>query len=149
MLQNDDDITTAVAGFCITENFLQPTSSSIDSETAAALASLQQQVDMPIKTLEEKRPAKDRQIEVKILSRRPPKSTKKTPIPIRFGTKLVGPNIKRLIKNGTVIDLGSPSVSIQSAPSTSGTPGQAKIIYLNAPRSDKVSVLLKLFFLRR
>ena len=54
-------------------------------------------------------------------------------------TKLIGPNIKRIIKNGTVIDLGSPSVSIRSVPSTSGAPGQAKIIYLNAPppRNDK------------
>lgn len=83
--QNDIDITTAVAGFCITDDFLQPPASAIDNETAAALASLQQQVDMPIKTLEEKRPGKDRQIEVKILSRRPPNSAKKTPIPIRFG----------------------------------------------------------------
>ena len=129
--QNDDDITSAVAGFCITEDFLQPTASHIDSETAAALAALQQQVGLPIKQKEEKRSGKDRQIEVKILSRRPTNSTKKTPIPIRFGTKIIGPNIKRIIKNGTVIDLGSPNVSVTSVPSTSGSPAQAKIIYLN------------------
>jgi hypothetical protein len=44
--QNDDDITTAVAGFCVTDDFLSPASahSNVDSETAAALASLQEQV---------------------------------------------------------------------------------------------------------
>jgi len=81
--QNDEDITTAVAGFCITDDFLTPANTGMvgaDSETAAALASLQEQVGMPIRQAEERRPVKERQIEVKILSRRPPNSTKKTPI---------------------------------------------------------------------
>jgi len=45
--QNDPDITTAVAGFCITDEFINASGNSNtgpDSETAAALASLQEQV---------------------------------------------------------------------------------------------------------
>jgi len=58
--------------------------------------------------VEERRP-RERQIEVKILSRRPILSTKKAPIPIRVGAKIT--NFKRVIRNGTVIDLGSSTDS--------------------------------------
>ena len=94
---------------------------------------------MPIKHVEERRPAKERQIEVKILSRRPANSTKKTPIPIRFGSKFGNANIKRVIKNGTVIDLGSPSAeaSASQASSASAIPNQAKIIYLNSAKKSE------------
>ena len=140
--QNDADITTAVAGFCITEDFLTPapvssSQNATDSETAAALASLQEQVGMPIKYVEDKKPTKERQIEVKILARRPANtSTKKTPIPIRFGSKFSA-NFKRVIKNGTVIDLGSPSVSSvpKSAANITASPvsgNTSKVIYLNS-----------------
>ena len=141
--QNDADITTAVAGFCITDDFLTPAPASTgqnatDSETAAALASLQEQVGVPIKYAEEKKPAKERQIEVKILARRPPNSTKKTPIPIRFGSKFSA-NFKRVIKNGTVIDLGSPSASSNPTISASKTASPvaantSKVIYLNSAK---------------
>ena len=102
--QNDDDITTAVAGFCVNDDFF----------VAAAV-----------------KQTRERQIEVKILSRRPPPPVvaKKSPTPIKFGTKLVGANIKRIIKNGTVIDLGQASAT---------APGQAKIIYLNAANKKTV-----------
>lgn len=137
--QNDADITTAVAGFCITDDFLTPAPASsgqnaTDSETAAALASLQEQVGVPIKYAEEKKPAKERQIEVKILARRPPNSTKKAPIPIRFGSKF-GANFKRVIKNGTVIDLGSPASKPATPGSKTASPATAntsKMIYLNS-----------------
>ena len=99
--QNDEDITTAVAGFCITDDFL--------SRAAAQIAGLPRQ-------------PKERQIEVKILSRRSPTLKKAAASPVKLGTKIVGTNLKRLIQNGTVIDLGT---------ATAG-PGQSKIIYLNA-----------------
>jgi len=87
---------------------------------------------MPIKQVEERRNPKDRQIEVKILSRRPPSSsTKKTPIPIRFGPKF-GANFKRVIKNGTVIDLGSP----MSSHDTSDPDTSRNIGYANTSKRD-------------
>lgn len=93
---------------------------------------------MPIKHVEERRPAKERQIEVKILSRRPANSTKKTPIPIRFGSKFGNANIKRVIKNGTVIDLGSPSSDASVSPaSTASATNTAKIIYLNSIKKSE------------
>ncbi len=55
---------------------------------------------------------------MKILSRRPIASTKKAPIPLRVGAKIT--NFKRVIRNGTVIDLGSS----QSSNDTDGRVGK-------------------------
>ncbi len=72
--QRDEDITTCSAGFCITDSFL-----NIDrkDETAAALASLEKQIGMPIKQAPGGAPGaggrelKPNEIQVTILARRP------------------------------------------------------------------------------
>ena len=94
---SDEDITTAVTGFTVTEDFFKNAKyTGRDAETAAALASLQEQTDMSIREADSsnrniiiRRRLPERQIEVKILERRPPGS-KKTPIPIRIGPPLRG-----------------------------------------------------------
>ena len=91
---NDPEITAAVTGFCVTDQFF--TSSKVhseeakaDEETAAALASLSAQIGMPIRGQNSQgqlqggqpaRPTRQRQIEVKILARRPPVMAKQVRI---------------------------------------------------------------------
>ena len=96
---SDEDIATAVTGFSVTEDFFRNSKyTGRDAETAAALASLQEQVDLPIREADStnrniiiRRKIPERQIEVKILERRPQIiSGKKTPIPIRIGPPLRG-----------------------------------------------------------
>ena len=94
---SDEDIATAVTGFSVTEDFFRNSKyTGRDAETAAALASLQEQVDLPIREADStnrniiiRRKIPERQIEVKILERRP-QINKKTPIPIRIGPPLRG-----------------------------------------------------------
>ena len=112
---SDDDIVTAVTGFSVTDDFFRNAKyTGRDAETAAALASLQEQIDVPIREADSanrniiiRRKLPERQIEVKILERRPPGS-KKTPIPIRIGPPLRGaPRGQRnYVSNGMVVDLG-------------------------------------------
>jgi len=94
---SDEDIATAVTGFSVTEDFFRNSKyTGRDAGTAAALASLQEQVDLPIREADStnrniiiRRKIPERQIEVKILERRP-QINKKTPIPIRMGPPLRG-----------------------------------------------------------
>ena len=111
---SDEDIVTAVTGFSVTDDFFRNAKyTGRDAETAAALASLQEQIDVPIREADSanrniiiRRKLPERQIEVKILERRPPGS-KKTPIPIRIGPPLRGaPRGQRGFSNGMVVDLG-------------------------------------------
>ena len=116
--QNDADITAAVTGFAVTDSFFASSKvhsdeAKADEETAAALASLSAQIGMPIRQAggQAGRPgARQKQIEVKILARRPPE-VKKVPIqvqrmPQRGGTTVVTGSGPRRISNGMVIDLG-------------------------------------------
>ena len=94
---SDEDIATAVTGFSVTEDFFRNSKyTGRDAETAAALASLQEQVDLPIREADStnrniiiRRKIPERQIEVKILERRPQMGKKNT-IPIRIGPPLRG-----------------------------------------------------------
>jgi hypothetical protein len=116
--QSDADITAAVTGFAVTDSFFASSKvhsdeAKADEETAAALASLSAQIGMPIRQAggQTGRPgARQKQIEVKILARRPPE-VKKVPIqvqrmPQRGGTTVVTGSGPRRISNGMVIDLG-------------------------------------------
>jgi hypothetical protein len=91
--QKDEDIMHCTAGFCITEHFLNK-----NNEAAAALASLERQIGMPI--VEKAKT----EVQVTILGRRPPGSRRKT---ITLGSG-VGrtPIIKRAANGGSVINLG-------------------------------------------
>jgi len=94
---SDEDIATAVTGFSVTEDFFRNSKyTGRDAGTAAALASLQEQVDLPIREADStnrniiiRRKIPERQIEVKILERRPQMGKKNT-IPIRIGPPLRG-----------------------------------------------------------
>ena len=118
---NDPEIMSAVTGFCVTDQFF--TSSKVhseeakaDEETAAALASLSAQIGMPIRqagggAVPSKPGSRQKQIEVKILSRRPATETAKRPplqlqrMPQRGAAAAA--TTRRVISNGMVIDLGS------------------------------------------
>ena len=122
---SDEDIVTAVTGFSVTDDFFRNAKyTGRDAETAAALASLQEQIDVPIREADSanrniiiRRKLPERQIEVKILERRPPGS-KKTPIPIRIGPPLRGaPRGQQRLSNGMVVDLGSNRRSLVISPS--------------------------------
>jgi len=118
--QNDGDITAAVTGFAVTDTFFASSKvhsdeAKADEETAAALASLSAQIGMPIRQAggQTGRPgARQKQIEVKILARRPPE-LKKVPIQVQrmpqrgSATALGAGNGPRRISNGMVIDLGA------------------------------------------
>ena len=105
---SDEDIVTAVTGFTVTEDFFKNAKyTGRDAETAAALASLQEQTDMSIREADSsnrniiiRRRLPERQIEVKILERRPA-GAKKTPIPIRIGPPLRGTGRGSPVSAGT------------------------------------------------
>ena len=128
---SDEDIVTAVTGFTVTEDFFKNAKyTGRDAETAAALASLQEQTDMSIREADSsnrniiiRRRLPERQIEVKILERRPPGSKQKA-IPIRIGPPLrgtprgspMGGGGANRFSNGMVIDLGGNRKSLVISP---------------------------------
>ena len=131
---SDEDIATAVTGFSVTEDFFRNSKyTGRDAETAAALASLQEQVDLPIREADStnrniiiRRKIPERQIEVKILERRPQVNSRKTPIPIRIGPPLRGTPRGRgagggVSNGGMVIDMAGRGISKALVISPSGS----------------------------
>ncbi len=127
--QKDEDITNCAAGFCITDSFL-----NIDrkDETAAALASLERQIGMPIK--QAGRDLKPNEIQVTILARRPKKTTPKmtTSLPRVAHPSHVTPQrtyVRRTptttpvtrTNNGTVINVGEKIRKTIPTTTASGT----------------------------
>ncbi len=106
--QKDPDITCCSAGFCINNSFLNIDKEEKD-ETAAALASLEQQIGMPIKQAPPQ--LKPNEIQVTILSRRPkvsptqPQKPKTPTLPAGYPRPRPSPS------NGGVIKLGAAQVA--------------------------------------
>jgi len=158
---SDEDIVTAVTGFSVTEDFFRNSKyTGRDAETAAALASLQEQVDLPIREADSanrniiiRRKVPERQIEVKILERRPPGGRQKTPIPIRIGPPLRGSVARgggRVSNGGMVIDVAnrkslviSPSGAVTNVLNKPHGVGGANVIRagLNVEEEESVSAI--------
>ncbi len=148
--QTDDDITTAVTGFTVTDDFFRNSKyTGRDAETAAALASLQEQSGLSLQEADSgnrniivRRKQPEKQIEVRILARRTT-SHRKTPIPIRIGPPLrggaAGSAGRGRYSNGMVIDVGSAAnkksiiVTPSQVRSTSATstPTSSKVVKQN------------------
>lgn len=114
----DEDITGCAAGFCITDTFLGGNRGN-DDETAAALASLEQQIGMPIREKPKTPALKPNEVQVTILSRR--KGRRLSNAPFGQGMTKTGPvtpaTITPLRKNGATPVMGTPT----------GTPGVLKV----------------------
>lgn len=94
--QKDDDITSAVAGFCVNDAFLALDKGPADKVSAEAMASLEQQIGMPIQQAKTNN-NRIHEVHVTILSRRPKQPVNK------FAQRRSG----TFISNGKVITLAS------------------------------------------
>ena len=132
--QKDEDITSCAAGFCINDTFLEREKDNEEnSETAAALASLEQQIGMPIK---QKKDQKPKEVQVTVLARRektkPPPPKPKTPTIVyprgfqkRIGLSTPITTVPSLVRttpsNGAVIRTVAGSTSSTTITKTSNS----------------------------
>ncbi len=116
----DEDITGCAAGFCITDTFLNGGNTKLDDETAAALASLEAQIGVPVREKPRGPVLKPNEVQVTILSRR--RGYRKLNAPFGQGQKQPGPT-----KPATITPLRTagatpkPVTEVKASPSSSAT----------------------------